>query len=132
MLKSLNHITVAVKDLEKSFRFYVDLLGMKPHARWAKGAYLSLDGLWFCLSVDESSPSQDYTHIAFEVENKDFDSMRVLLRSAKAEEWKKNSSEGNSIYFLDPDGHKLEIHCGSLQSRIESLKIEPYEGLELY
>lgn len=132
MLRSLNHITIAVNNLERSFRFYVELLGMKPHAKWVNGAYLSLDDLWFCLSVDDSCPSKDYTHIAFGIEPGDFNSMRELLKSFNIPEWKKNSSEGDSIYFLDPDGHKLEVHCGSLKSRLESLNLTAYDGLELY
>ena len=132
MLKSLNHITIAVRDLEKSFKFYVDLLGMKAHAKWTKGAYLSLDNLWFCLSVDNSSPSQDYSHIAFTIENENIETIRKRLELNNIAEWKKNSSEGDSIYFLDPDGHKLELHCCSLQTRLASLKNKLYQGLQLY
>jgi len=39
MIHGLNHITIAVRDIDKSFDFYVNLLGMKPHAKWSKGAY---------------------------------------------------------------------------------------------
>jgi catechol 2,3-dioxygenase-like lactoylglutathione lyase family enzyme len=39
MIKSLNHITFAVKDLEKSFKFYKEILGLKPIAKWKNGDY---------------------------------------------------------------------------------------------
>ena len=132
MLRGLSHITVAVRDLDRSFDFYVSLLGMTPRARWARGAYLSLDGLWFCLSCDDSQPDADYGHIAFDVAAKDFADMCDTLRAAGVREWKENSSEGDSLYLLDPDGHKLEIHSGSLESRLESLETRPYDGLVLY
>ena len=132
MLNGLNHITIAVKDLEKSFIFYVDLLGMQPHAKWSKGAYLSLGELWFCLSCDEAIPSQDYTHIAFDISASNFPKLKSQLISADIEQWKKNKSEGDSLYILDPNGHKLELHVGNLADRLESLKINPYDGLQLY
>ncbi len=44
MLSGLNHLTLATGDLEKSFTFYVDLLGFRPKVRWARGAYLTLGG----------------------------------------------------------------------------------------
>lgn len=39
--------------------------------------------------------------------------------------FKENTSPGNSLYFLDPDGHKLEIHVGDWRSRIEAKKANP-------
>ena len=132
MLKGLNHITIAVNDLDKSFSFYVDLLGMQPHAKWNKGAYLSLGELWFCLSSDEACPSNDYSHIAFDVSASNFPMLESQLLSAGIEQWKQNKSEGDSLYILDPDGHKLELHVGSLAKRLESLQTNPYDGLQLY
>lgn len=129
MLRGLNHITIAVGDLDTSFDFYTQLLGFKPHARWDAGAYLSVGGLWICLSCDTAIPSQDYAHIALDCAADKFNLIAVQLREANVIEWKQNTSEGDSLYFLDPDGHKLEIHCGNLQSRLESLKEKPYKGL---
>jgi catechol 2,3-dioxygenase-like lactoylglutathione lyase family enzyme len=39
MITSMNHITLAVKDLEKSFAFYRDILGFKPLVKSDGGAY---------------------------------------------------------------------------------------------
>ncbi|MCO1334994.1 fosfomycin resistance glutathione transferase [Microbulbifer sp. OS29] len=132
MLKSLNHITITVSDLEKSLHFYIEILGMKLHAKWTNGAYLSVGGLWFCLSLGRPSPGTDYSHIAFSVETSDFSAAQKSLMAINIEMWKENSSEGDSIYFLDPDGYKLEIHVGTLQSRLDSLKNLPYSGLEIF
>jgi catechol 2,3-dioxygenase-like lactoylglutathione lyase family enzyme len=132
VLKGLNHITISVNDLDKSFSFYVDLLGMQPHAKWNKGAYLSLGELWFCLSFDEVSPSNDYSHIAFDVSSTNFPILKSQLLSTEVKQWKQNNSEGDSLYILDPNGHKLEIHVGSLAKRLESLQVTPYDGLQLY
>lgn len=129
MLRGLNHITIAVSDLDVSFYFYIQLLGFKPHVRWDAGAYLSLGDLWLCLSCDTTIPSQDYSHIALDCEADKFNAVAAQLRSAQVTEWKKNTSEEDSLYFLDPDGHKLEIHCGNLQSHLASLKEKHYKGL---
>lgn len=130
MITGLNHITIAVSDLAQSLKFYRDILGFKAHVKWQNGAYLSVGDMWFCLSCDEPSPAQDYTHIAFSISEEDFHrfSERVLAQGVNV--WKKNKSEGLSLYILDPDGHKLELHSGSLSSRLESLKEKPYPELE--
>ncbi|MFZ6743949.1 VOC family protein [Undibacterium sp. JH2W] len=131
----LNHLTLSVSNLERSFHFYVDILGLKPVARWKNGAYLQAGNDWICLSLDSdcrNSIPAEYTHSAFSVTA---DTFAVFAKKADAGElllWKINKSEGDSLYLLDPDGHKLELHVGDLQSRLESLKIKPYEGLILF
>ena len=95
MLKGLNHITIAVSDLDTSLRFYTQLLGMQAHVRWDKGAYLNLNDLWFCLSCDQVSPAQDYSHLAFDIAEQDFPAFTAKLRLAGVKEWKQNKSEGS-------------------------------------
>jgi len=128
MITGINHLTLAVKDVARSFNFYVLLLNCRAEARWDRGAYLSVGELWLCLSLDEPMPAKDYTHIAFSVDTAAFSDSVAQLKSAGVVEWKSNSSEGNSFYFLDPDGHKLEIHDGSLASRLKAVCDEPYDG----
>ena len=77
MLQSLNHLTLAVSDLQKSVTFWHELLGLTLHACWDTGAYLTCGNLWLCLSYDEARryvPPQesDYTHYAFTVAEDDF------------------------------------------------------------
>ncbi|WP_199437827.1 fosfomycin resistance glutathione transferase [Vibrio owensii] len=130
MLTGLNHITIAVSDLGRSLDFYINALGFKGHVKWKQGAYLSLGDLWFCLSVDKPDEKSDYSHIAFSISQQDFTDFSYKLIQLNIAQWKENKSEGDSLYLLDPDGHKLEIHSGDLYSRLESIKHQPYEGLE--
>lgn len=130
MLTGLNHITIAVSDLERSLDFYINALGFKGDVKWRQGAYLSLGDLWLCLSVDKPDEKSDYSHIAFSISQQDFTDFSHKLIQLDIAQWKENKSEGDSLYLLDPDGHKLEIHSGDLYSRLENIKHQPYEGLE--
>lgn len=129
MLKGLNHLTLATSNLEASITFYTDVLGFSPHVRWNKGAYLTLGDLWLCLALDKPDIKSDYSHIAFDLDRSDFHTFAQKISATGIRQWKANTSEGDSLYILDPDGHKLEIHAGSLESRLESLKTNPFEGL---
>jgi catechol 2,3-dioxygenase-like lactoylglutathione lyase family enzyme len=135
MLTGLNHLTLAVVNLSRSIEFYVALPGFKLAARWDTGAYLCLGDLWLCLSLDERRAAQkqpDYTHYAFSVNQDDFEQVTACLRRHNVIEWKANSSEGDSFYFSDPDGHRLELHAGSLASRLEQCRRQPYAGMEFF
>jgi len=135
MLKGLNHITLSVRDLRRSLTYYTELLGFSLRARWDDGAYLTLGGLWLCLVHDvqvRTGPLGEYTHIALSVAPEDFDAFSRKVAQGAHPTWKENASEGESIYLLDPDGHKLEVHAGSLVSRLAALRKEPYHGLVLY
>ncbi|WP_444995485.1 fosfomycin resistance glutathione transferase [Aliikangiella sp. IMCC44359] len=130
MLRGLNHITLAVSDIENSLEFYEQALGFHAHVKWDSGAYLTLGELWLCLSRDSAvQVGKDYTHIAFDVAKSDFPLLCQKLNELGVVEWKTNCSEGGSLYILDPDGHQLEVHSGDLESRLKSLKSKPYKGL---
>jgi catechol 2,3-dioxygenase-like lactoylglutathione lyase family enzyme len=135
MLTGLNHLTLAVSDLQRSLAFYRDVLHLRVEATWDAGAYLSLPGLWLCLSHDplrSSEPCVDYTHYAFSLSATDFAGSVQKLKAANVQEWRDNRSEGASFYFLDPDGHKLEAHVGDLASRLVACRQKPYAGMRFY
>lgn len=135
MLTGLNHLTLAVSDLQRSLAFYRDVLQLRVEATWDAGAYLSLPGLWLCLSLDhqrKAGPNADYTHYAFSLNAKDFPNFVQKLKASNVLEWRDNRSEGASFYFLDPDGHKLEAHVGGLASRLAACRQKPYAGMRFY
>jgi catechol 2,3-dioxygenase-like lactoylglutathione lyase family enzyme len=133
-ITGLNHITLAVSDLDRSLAFYRDTLGCTVRALWADGAYLEAGGMWLCLSRDQdmrSAPRPDYTHIAFSVAEEDFATLSERLKT-ECTIWKDNRSEGASTYFLDPDGHKLELHVGTLTTRLEHYLAHPEKGVRVF
>ncbi|WP_218080393.1 fosfomycin resistance glutathione transferase [Anthocerotibacter panamensis] len=132
MITGINHITLATADLERAFDFYVNTLGCRPVARWWRGAYLLAGNLWLCLTLEPLAQDSTYTHLAFNVEAEDYEAFSQTLLAGGVKQWKTNSSEGASLYFLDPDGHKLELHVGNLQTRIEQTKAHPYEDMVFF
>lgn len=133
MLTGLNHLTLAVADVARSLAFYQQLPGMQLHARWDKGAYLSCGELWLCLSLDDEVTAKlDYTHYAFSLSGQDFPKVAKQLETLGAVVWKENKSEGESFYFLDPDGHRLELHVGGLAQRLAACREKPYAGMVFF
>ena len=125
----VNHITLAVSDLDRSVAFYRDRLGGRLAAHWPKGAYLELGTLWLCLDLHETVGARaDATHLAFTAD--DFGALAAALDDLPR--WKENVSEGASLYLLDPDGHKLEIHDGDLASRLAHYRAHPEKGVTLF
>lgn len=135
MITGINHITLSVLDLDCSFKFYTEVLGCKPVARWKQGAYLLAGDLWLCLSLDKQTRTaalSEYTHIGLNVAAKDFERFSHKVIESGATIWQQNTSEGLSLYFLDPNGHKLELHAGDLKTRIEATKKQPYEEMDFF
>ncbi|EEF60012.1 VOC family protein [Pedosphaera parvula] len=116
----INHVTLSVKDLERSVAFYSDLLGFEVWMRKGHSAYLEAGTFWLALVVDEnvrSGPLPEYTHLALSVSKDGLPVLKEKLLRAGVAEWQESERAG-SFYFLDPDGHKLELHSGTLAERL--------------
>lgn len=90
---------------------------------------------WITLILDESARenvSDGYTHIALSVSEDDFDALAERIRRYGARIWQENETEGTSLYFTDPDGHKLELATSNLVARIEADRKDPPEGMQFY
>ena len=131
MITGLNHITLAVQNIEISFQFYKDVLGFTPICKWEGSTYFIVgelsdpNALWFCLDLDRKQlykPSLCSTHYAFSVSLHDFEKISARIMESGAMLFKENTSPGKSLYFFDPDGHKLEIHVGDWRSLVAAKK----------
>lgn len=99
MITGINHITLAVKDVDASFHFYTQVLGCRAVARWPKGAYLLAGNVWLALVWDAQVRDHvfpEYTHLAWTVAPADFDIMCQRIRQAGAFIWQDNRTEGAS------------------------------------
>jgi len=111
MIYGLNHITFVVSDVEKSFKFYTDVLGLTPHLKWEEAAYLHAGNFWLCLYKGEPAPSDDYSHLALSVKHEDYDALKARLQNENIEHWRRDAVNEGSVYIYDPDKRKLEITC---------------------
>ncbi|QDU82079.1 Metallothiol transferase FosB [Polystyrenella longa] len=124
-VKSIDHVTLVSKDMEKSRHFYVDVLGMEDVPRPA----FSFAGKWFQAGEtmihiieqhDQSGPAgnQDvsgYTetrthHFAFLVD--DALSAQEVLNANKVPivcPAKKRPDGATQVFVLDPDGYVVEL-----------------------
>lgn len=129
----VNHITLASGDVASAVAFYVGVLGCRLVARWPAGAYLVAGSTWLAIveGLPESRPRDDYSHVALDVAGHDFADLARRIVDSGTEVWQDNWTEGDSLYFLDPDGHKLEIHATSLAERLRSAAAAPWPGLSI-
>ncbi len=135
MITGVNHITFSVRNLEASIAFYTQVLGFQLLAKWVKGAYLSAGSLWLALILDprlRDAPLPEYTHVALTVAPENFEQLSQRIQDFGAEIWQDNTSEGASLYFLDPNGHKLEIHASDLSTRLKVISATPWKTLEVF
>ncbi len=120
MINGINHINISVANIQRSFWFYKDILGFKPLCTSEGSAYFLAGNpadpgcLWFSLDLDSSlrRPSPCNTHFAFSIDDKDFETLCQRITQSGAKVFKDNTSPGKSLYCLNPDAHKLEIHVG--------------------
>jgi hypothetical protein len=71
-------------------------------------------------------------YLAFSLSASSFDAVSECLSDAGAEIWQNNPTGVRSLYFLDPDGYKLEIHTPDLAGRLDVDRRDLPPGMRFY
>lgn len=124
-VQQIDHVTIVVRDLERSRGFYVDVLGMQPVERPG----FRFPGLWFQAGATqvhlieenaESGPAGNRVapgatisrtrHFAFEVDNALEAEQALREADVAIVAGPKQRPDGpTQLYVQDPDGHVVEL-----------------------
>jgi catechol 2,3-dioxygenase-like lactoylglutathione lyase family enzyme len=117
-LEGIDHVAMSVSDVERSAQWYIDVLGFERR----------YPGMWEGIPVfigkgttsialfpvrETSAPSERggvrMLHLAFRANRKSFLAAQKELKQRGIQFEFQDHEISHSIYFSDPDGHKLEI-----------------------
>jgi catechol 2,3-dioxygenase-like lactoylglutathione lyase family enzyme len=117
--RTLNHVSLAVTDVEKSAEFYSNLLGLKVVSRPGNGGInLGLSGSFFGL-YKLANPGT-VNHCCIGVDNFDPDAIAAKLTArgimARVDRNPANrTSGGDQLYFRDPDNTNVQLAANGYQ-----------------
>ncbi len=116
--EGLDHVALTVSDLKRSREFYVSVLGLEPRYDEAhEPDFLLAGGSGLALFSKQNFPGSGgegvndirVMHVAFRVGREMFDRARTELPELGIEPRFEDHGNVHSLYFDDPDGHKLEL-----------------------
>ncbi len=129
-VQGIDHAAISVRDLEVSRKFYEDVLGLKvsPREYQKPGVEYFLDCGTSLIGLIQGDPNgekhllQDSglggNHVSFRVHTNQFDAcVEELKKRSVTVTFQKKRERSWSVYFLDPDGNKLEITSWPLEDK---------------
>jgi catechol 2,3-dioxygenase-like lactoylglutathione lyase family enzyme len=111
MITGLNHLTLAVSDLDRSVVFYSELLGFAIRMRAPSSAYLEAGNLWLALVVDSAArrgPLPEYSHAAFSIPAAELPLLAQKLTRAGVARWRESEA---SIRFTLSITMAISLSC---------------------
>ncbi len=117
--RSINHVSIGVSDVERSARFYQELLGLEVVSRPGNGGInLGLsDGFLGCYALPEVGRAN---HFCIGVD--DYDPVRIAEALSRAgiqarvdTNPRNRTSGGDQLYLNDPDGTVVQLSAHGYQ-----------------
>jgi lactoylglutathione lyase len=120
-VQKLLHTRMRVSDLDKTIRFYTDVLGLevverKTSPRGSMLAFLKVPSSEELIELTSFPPSgpvnvqEDLVHLAFQVENLDDTIASLDAKGVKVTDGPTQTSSGSRFIFIDaPDGYEVEL-----------------------
>ncbi len=119
----INHIAIAVTDLEESEQFYRDVIGLEQIPEpfgVGRHAWFDIGGgaeLHVIMAADERKTRDIHNHLCFSVSDMDAFIEQITSHGVEFSDWDQNPGEitirtdgVQQIYFTDPDGYWIEIN----------------------
>ena len=117
-LEGIDHVAMSVRDIERSAKWYIDVLGFERfHEGMWKGVPTFIGkrntGIALFPASHEAKTSGHreirMLHLAFRADRENFLAAQRELEKRGIEFEFQDHEISHSIYFRDPDGHQLEI-----------------------
>jgi catechol 2,3-dioxygenase-like lactoylglutathione lyase family enzyme len=119
-IEGVLHFTIPVKDLDRSEKFYTEVLGLEKLRRNNHMVFLRVAGDDYVVltysenPIDPNPGNAHDIHSAFRVTAEEYDRAKTLLASKgitifKEEDRRTGTFRGRSAYFHDPDRNVIEL-----------------------
>jgi catechol 2,3-dioxygenase-like lactoylglutathione lyase family enzyme len=109
-VKSMNHVTVFVPNVQKSVDFYQGLFGMPILTRQDPGINLSTGtGFYGIYPAPAGATAGSVNHVCFGMENFDADAVLKQLTDRGVKGNIRLRGDTKELYFTDPDGIRVQL-----------------------
>jgi catechol 2,3-dioxygenase-like lactoylglutathione lyase family enzyme len=127
-LEGIDHVALGVRDIERSAKWYIDVLGFERlHEDMWNGVptFIGKGNTGIALfparpdaqSIPSTHPNIRMLHLAFRANRENFLAAQRELEKRRIKFEFQDHEIAHSIYFRDPDGHQLEITTYELEGR---------------
>jgi len=111
-VSGIDHVVFHVKDLARSKKFYVELLGMEVRRENSWQIFLrcgsQLVGLFKVERGEKIHSGDEVNHLALRLVSGEYQKVKAALEEAGIEASGRRG-DPQCIYFSDPDGHRLQL-----------------------